>query len=267
MKYSIRHIITLLAAVLCSACVHEQDMPVAPLQGTFSLGLSTDLAVEVETRAAVQLTSDEAADYLVTLWDNGMAVWTQKRFADVTPADCTQPLNGEYTVTAENLTEADAERTNAGWGSRRYAGTSEAFTLVANQTTHVAVPCSMTNAGLTVVFEKSFTDFFTDYAVTTDDRRALKFSSEDAPSDGVYPTAFYNIPDGGASLSLDVIITAAAGWDGTTRLTRTLTLQPGRIIRLHIYKGIPEPVTGTMGVFITYDETFDEGTTEEVELE
>ena len=49
-------------------------------------------------------------------------------------------------------------------------------------------------------------------------------------------------------------------------IDRTLTLQQGRVYRLHIRKGESEPL-GTMGISITYDSAFDEGTTEDIELD
>ena len=265
-----------LLPILLTACFNEMPTPV-PAQGSFTIGLATDsMSVEVDTRAARQLTDAEASDFLVTLTDANDTVWQQKRFADITQADRTQPLGEGYIVNAENVIATDAENMNNGWGTRRYAGASEAFSVIANTTTHVTVPCSMANAGLCVSFDDSFTSFFSDYAVTTDDYRAMKFNADNAaPTEVTTPASFpattaiayYNVDPSTATATVPLIISAAAGWDGTVRLTRTLTLRKGSITRLSVRLNSPEPTEGNISLFtITYDDTFTEGEATEVVL-
>ena len=252
-------LLPLLAVLLFATCISEYDGPWATVQGTFSLELAADgLELEVETRAPRNLTDAEAAAYLVSLTQDESIVWQQKAFSTITQADRTQPLGGGYIVSAENVTANDAESANDGWGCLRYAGQSETFSIVSGQITHVTVPCRMANAGLNVIFDKSFTDYFTDYAVTTDDLRALKFNTNGY-------TAYYNTGSTG-SHPLNIIISASAGWDGTVRLNRTLTLQAGKIIRLYVKLNSTEPTEGNISLSVTYDDGFDEGTNAEIIL-
>lgn len=251
---------SLFATLLLTACIGDFDTPKVAQQGYFAIELETDsLVEEVETRAARELTYEEAKKYLVTLTQGEEVVWTHKKFEEITQADRTQPLGENYVVMAEDITEEEAESANDGWGCRRYAGLSETFSVVSKQTTFVTVPCRMANAGLSVVFDESFTSYFSDYAVTTDDLRALKFNANGR-------IAYYNT-DANGRHNLDIAISASAGWDGTVRLRRSLTLQRGKIIRLKVKLNSPEPTEGNISLSITYDDGLTEGATTEIILE
>ena len=250
-----------LLPLLLTSCISDFDGPPSSRQGLFSIDLSADsLVAEVETRAPRNLTTDEAANYLVTLSQEGTTLWEHKVFSTITVADRTQPLGNGYVVLAENVTAEDAESTNDGWGCQRFAGESEAFAVTSGQTTYVTVPCRMANAGLSVVFDESFTNYFSEYAVTTDDLRALKFNADNQG------TAYYNT-DASGNHTLAIGITASAGWDGTVRLRRTLTLKAGKIIRLHVKLNSDEPTEGNITLSITYDDSFEETDGEEIILE
>lgn len=251
---------SLFATLLLTACIGDFDTPKVAQQGYFAIELETDsLVEEVETRAARELTYEEAKKYLVTLTQGEEVVWTHKKFEEITQADRTQPLGENYVVMAEDITEEEAESANDGWGCQRYAGLSETFSVVSKQTTFVTVPCRMANAGLSVVFDESFTSYFSDYAVTTDDLRALKFNTNGR-------IAYYNT-DANGRHNLDIAISASAGWDGTVRLRRSLTLQRGKIIRLKVKLNSPEPTEGNITLSISYDDEFTEGTNTEIFLE
>ena len=265
MKHRLLHIIPLLlSVVLLAACLSESEGPTGLHRGSFVLSLSADsLSVEVTTRAARQLTDQEAADYCVTLTHGDETLWEQKVYSQITEADRTQPVGTGYKVSAENCTAAEAETDNSGWGRKRIWGESEPFEIKVSATpTLVTVPCQMVNAGLCVVFDASFTSRFPEYAVTTGDLRALKF---DAARGAVFDSqnrlqqgtiAYYNIGESG-NRDIPLVISASAGWDGTVRLTRTLTLQAGRTYRVKVRLGEPEPETGNIaGITITYDDVF-----------
>ena len=254
---------TVLCGMLLAACLSETQAPRGG-QGTFSLGLTTNgLTAEIVTRAPRPLTLSEASVYMVTLTDADETLWQHKVFADITLADRTQPLGEGYVVMAENITSDIAESGNNGWGERRYAGSSAPFAIVNGQNTHVTVTCAMANAGLCVTFDDSFTSYFTDYAVTTNDVRTLKFNADNAET----AMAYYNT-EPATTIDVPIIISASAGWDGTVRLTRNLTLQKGKITRLAVKLNSPEPTEGNISVFaITYDDFMEEGTTEEITLE
>ena len=273
MKLRLFHIIPALAAVLLAACISEMDTPAALQQGTFSIELAADsLTVEVETRAPRELTDAEAAGYLVTLQQNGTAIWERKAFNTITQADRTQASGDGYVVTAEDITADEAEADNGGWGTKRNAGSSEVFSITPNHTAHITVPCAMANAGLCVSFDESFTNYFSEYAVTTDDLRSLKFNATNAAQFDTNnhltsgSIAYYNT-DANRQHNVDILITAAAGWDGTLRLIRTVTLHTGKITRLLVKLNSGEPTEGNISILlITYDD-FEETAGEEIILE
>ncbi len=270
MNLKIRHIIPLLTAWLLTACVSDAVQPVAG-HGSFTLGLASEgLTAEVVTRTPRELSPSEAADYTIILTEGDETVWTM-RYADITLADRTQPLGSGYRVTAENCTTTEAEAANNGWGRRRNAGTSDPFAIVSGATTPVQVGCSMANAGLCVIFDKSFTDYFPEYAVTTDDLRNLKFNADNAAEFDANrqltrgTIAYYNTGDEGTHV-VSVIISASAGWDGMVHLTRSLTLQRGKITRLRVRLTGSEPLEGNIDLAIS-TEDFTEGGSEEVIVE
>ena len=264
----------MMMAPLHVACISEMESPVPSRQGTFAIALESDsLKVEIETRAARELTSTEASAYLVTLTQGDEMIWEQKKFADITLADRTQRLGEGYVVMAENITPEEAENSNKGWGARRNAGSSDPFAIESNKITQVTVPCKMANAGFCVTFDESFTDFFSDFAVTTDDLRGLKFNYSNG-----YPmntstnnhqgaVAYYNTDATTGTHELPLLISASAGWEGTVRLNRTLTLQAGKITRLKVKYNSPELTEGNIILSISYDDSFEDVGGEEIILE
>ena len=270
MSFKIQHIIPLIAACLLTACSSDIADPKSRL-GEFSFALAQDgLVEEVQTRASRELTATEAADYTITLTDMDGTVWT-RQYSQITEADRTQPLGDGYLLSAEDCTAEEAETSNEGWGCHRIAGISDPFSIVKNQTTPVTVNCGMANAGLCVIFDKSFTDFFTEYAVTTDDTRALKFNATNGAvfDDQNHLTsgtiAYYNVEADGTH-DVSVIISASAGWDGMVRLNRTLTLQRGKVSSLRVRLNGSEPEEGNIGLSIT-TASFEELSPEEIVLE
>lgn len=266
MAQTFKHIIPCLLALLLVSCVSELDLPQnTEGQGMFALSLSASgLKTEVETRADEdswqELTSTEAASYLITLIKDSKTLWGPKVFSSINQTDCTQPVGQGYVVSAENCTTAEAESANNGWGQRRYYGKSSSFSITKDETTDVRINCHIANAGLSVQFDESFTTYFTlGYSVTTDDSRGLRFDENTTDND----VAYYNIPEE-STRTVHLLVNASAGWDGILHLEHDLVMQPGRIYRLQVRKGTVE--TGTMGVTIT-TEDFVEGESEEVIVE
>lgn len=266
MTQTFKHIIPCFLALLLVSCVSEFDLPkVADEQGMFALSLTAaGQGNNGETRADdeswQELTSTEAASYLITLTKDSKTLWGPKVFSSITQTDCTQPVGAGYAISAESCTATEAESANKGWGQRRYYGKSSSFSITKNDITKVRVNCHIANAGLCVLFDESFTSYFTlGYSVTTDDGRALRF--DETTADNV---AYYNIPDGATQHTVRLLVNASAGWDGILHMERDLVMQPGRIYRLQVRKGAVE--TGTMGVTIT-TEDFMEGESEEVIVE
>ena len=270
MYFNKNHIIPFIAACLLAACSSDEVSSNFGL-GEFSFALAQDnLVEEVQTRAARELTAAEAADYSITLTDADGTLWT-RQYSEITEADRTQPLGDGYLLSAEDCTVEEAETLNDGWGCKRIAGTSDFFSIVQDQTTPVTINCGMANAGLCVVFDKSFTDFFSEYAVTTDDTRGLKFNATNGAEFDTQnhltsgTIAYYNVEADGTH-DVAVIISASAGWDGTVRLNRTLTLQRGKVSSLRVRLNGSEPEEGNIGLSIT-TASFEELNPEEIVLE
>lgn len=242
--------------LLMVSCVSEIDLPQnTEGQGMFALSLAAaGQGNNVETRADDEswqkLTPTEAASYKITLIKDSETIWGPKLLSSVTTSDCTQPVGTGYSVSAESCTATEAESANGGWGQRRYYGKSSSFSITKNDTTKVRVNCHIANAGLCVLFDESFTSYFTlGYSVTTDDGRALRF--DETTADNV---AYYNIPDG-ATHTVHLFINASAGWDGILNIEKNLTLKAGTITRLNVKLNTEDP-TGNVGITITIDTEF-----------
>lgn len=264
MRYTFRHIIPCFLILLLVGCVSENDWPINSLrQGSFSLNMViSGLNAEVETRADGvvfrALTSDEAANYMVTLSHDGEPIWAQKVFSQITLPERTQSVGKGYMVSAMSCAEEDIETANKGWGQPLYVGKSDPFEVKSKETTQVQVNCRLQNAGFCVVFDKTFTDRFpTTYAVTTNDARDLTFNySNEAVFTGKTfnkgQIAYYKVGTDG-TVNVPLLITGADGWD-RVRLERFITLEAGKIFRLIIRLGETD---GQMGVIITYDDEFE----------
>lgn len=250
----------LLAATMLGACTSDSDTMGGVQKGTGSFALQVkpaDIDVEVTSRAP----ENSTADYLITLNDEDETIWSKRIFSSLTHADCTQPIGSGYVLSAESCSEEEAESSNDGWGKRRYTGSSTPFTLKKDETTEVAIECAMSNAGFCVIFDKSFTDLFSTYSVTTDDARFLRFNGDNEAhlnAEGKVVSgsiAYYNTTEDNTHL-LHVIISGSAGFDGTARVTKSITLQSGKITRLTVKVGNdPEEQKGYISdLIITYDD-------------
>ena len=252
----------LAATALLASCMDEQEPFNTPSgEGTFALSLNRgDIIVNAETRAALSAT--DAANYNIMVYQNDYELWSQKKkYSALTGSDYILGVGTGYSVFAESCTEEDAETSNNGWGSRRFAGRSESFAIEPSKQTEVTVNCTATNGGLCVVFDKSFTDEFGKYEVNTTDVRHLTFNSENkATFDSTTKkrtggaVAYYNMPP---TDELDVELEVVAR--GAKTVTKTVTLKTGKIIRFTVYGPNAGTGDGTGGIdiIIDYDDDFD----------
>ena len=249
-----------LCIMFCVGCVNEEgllkdgDTPT----GSFSCLLNaTEPQISVHTRAT--LSDEEAANYTVTLTQNNNILVGPKKYNLFTEGEHHQKVGSYYKLSAESCTLDEAE---TGYGVARYIGTSEAFEIKKNENTEVTIPCSITNAGLCVIFDDSFTRLFTTtYTVKTDDTRSLKFTQENASSyndKGEFvpgQIAYYNVESNGEK-TVDVQINAL-GDKGKGQASTTVTLKRGYIKRLTVNSTPSPDETGTIGgLTITIDEEF-----------
>lgn len=248
-----------LCIICCVSCVNEEgllkdgDTPT----GSFSCLLNaTEPQISVHTRAT--LSDEEAANYTVTLTQNNNILVGPKKYNLFTESEHHQKVGSYYKLSAESCTLDEAE---TGYGVARYIGTSETFEIKKNENTEVTIPCTITNAGLCVVFDDSFTRLFTTYTVKTDDMRGLEFTQENASSynnKGEFvpgQVAYYNVGNNGGK-NVDVQINAL-GDKGKGQTRTTVTLKRGYIKRLTVNSTPSPDETGTIGgLTITIDEEF-----------
>lgn len=151
------------ALLFASCSVKEMDLPLNPAapadeeeqMGNFELTLTG----ERQTRSTTTTISKEQADnFLITIY-KGSDVYRETTLLK----DMNTRLSAGYgyTIYAESCGEATAESSNDGWGERRYTGLSAPFAVKAGQTTPVSVNCSVANAGIEIIFDKTVSTYFT----------------------------------------------------------------------------------------------------------
>lgn len=174
-------------ALLLAACsVGEMDLPTTPVEnaspvvsadeeeqmGSFELTLTG----ERKTRATTTTISKEQADnFLVTIY-KGSDVYRETSLLKNMNKRISAGYG--YSIFAESCSEATAESSNDGWGERRYSGTSPQFAVKAGETTPVSINCSVANAGVEVVFDKTVSTYFTGgfYVSITEGSRYIEFN-------------------------------------------------------------------------------------------
>lgn len=175
------YILTLLL-LLSSCAISEVDMP-RPSEPeaveTDSLGsFELTLTGARQTRATqTSITKEQADNFLITIYKGDDLYRATALLKDVNK---NLSAGYGYTIQAENCTADDAESQPTIWGQRRYSGVSAPFAIKAGQTTAVGVSCSVANAGVEVVFDKTVSDFFSQgYSVSiTEGSRTITFDAE-----------------------------------------------------------------------------------------
>lgn len=256
MKISV-YILLMISLVACSGeNILDDGRQEGSDVGRFELSLSGGAS----TRAVTSVVSKEEADnFLITIYKGADVFRETSVLKDM---DTRLPAGLGYSLTAENCSAAVAESSNGGWGQRHYKGQSDAFVIKPGETTRVSVSCPVVNAGLCVVFDDSFTNYYTtSYKVTTDDARALVFDKTNQAVEGADgelvsgSIAYYNT-DGEGLCSVDVVIAGQAGSDEPEVKSSRLTLKRGKITRLTVRKTDIPGDTGEISINISYDDTF-----------
>lgn len=155
-----RKYLIILYTILLASC-NEKDFNFPMPSGEEEMGsFELTLTGNRQTRSTTTTISKEQADnFLVTVY-KGSDVY---RATDLLKNINTKLSAGYgYVIQAESCSETTAESSNDGWGERRYVGVSAPFSVKAGQTTPVSVNCTVANAGVEVVFDKTVSTFFTD---------------------------------------------------------------------------------------------------------
>jgi len=138
---------------------------------------------------------------------------------------------------------------NEGWGAKRFAGLSKNFGIQSGKTTKVGVACGVANAAVAVNMGNDVEGCTVTLTCGT---RTLSTSSS--------RTAYFNVAQGEA-LQVQMKVEK----DGQTVAEKTLELETAKVKDINVKPSEPTD-TGTIGLSITYDDTFQTVRTE-IEIE
>ncbi len=159
MKKFLFLIIASLVAFSCQEEVSEEQ----PF-GTIRVRMTNVPVVEVVSRAI------NVDDFKVYIICNNI-VYSEFLCKDL--PETISVRQGEYTVMAENISEAESLNEPTPWGQLRYTGSDTKW--VARQTeTQFDIVCRVANSAVTVMYDASLNAFYNDYNVvlyTTEDRK------------------------------------------------------------------------------------------------
>lgn len=138
-----------LASLMLLSCSKDSIWN-AQEQGQLSVNVEQGASVFVETKAAVN-----TGDFNLKIFKNGGKVEYNGKVSAFT-SPMTLPT-GTYTVSAENITEAEALTDR---GAQRLADTQENVTVNANKTTNITLNCVMVNSKVSFAFDETFKSAF-----------------------------------------------------------------------------------------------------------
>lgn len=232
--------LVLILALLLAAC-NSQDWPFTPhREGEGSIAVSLQGS---QTRATTSLITKEEADlFLVTLYKGEDLITQQTMLGHL--GSMTFPAGYGYSLFVESITEQDAVTLNEGWGAKRYTGHSQSFGIQAGQTTKVGVGCSVANAAVAIHIDSSAEGCVV--TLKTSDGRTLTTTESRVAYVNVTPEEKPNV-------------TVTIEKDGEIVTEKTLEdLDAAQIKDINI----KESNEGTMGLHITYDDSFETVETE-----
>lgn len=240
-KTSLRGMVLSIALSLILAACTTQDWPYSPhREGVGSIAVTLEGS---QTRATTSVITKEEADlFLVTLYKGEDLIAQQKMLGHL--GSLTFPAGYGYSLFVESITEQDALTLNEGWGAKRYTGQSKSFGIQAGQTTKVAVGCSVANAAVAVNIDSSAQGCVV--TLKTSDGRTLTTTES--------RVAYVNVT---IEEKPDVTITIEK--DGEVVKETTLeNLEASQVKDINI----KENTEGTLGLQVTYDDSFETVQTE-----
>jgi len=250
LRYKAIGALLLLCLGLCVMSVtgcNERDVRLTPSDGGSG---SVSVTLQGGTRAlssTTTITKEEAELFLVTLYKGEDLVSSQVLLGKL--GTLTFPAGYGYRVFVENIDEDDAETMNEGWGAKRFAGLSKNFGIQSGKTTKVGVACGVANAAVAVNMGNDVEGCTVTLTCGT---RTLSTSSS--------RTAYFNVAQGEA-LQVQMKVEK----DGQTVAEKTLELETAKVKDINVKPSEPTD-TGTIGLSITYDDTFQTVRTE-IEIE
>lgn len=186
--------------------------------GAISLALSSDKEVVVSTKA-----DTDCSGFLVDI--NGETYlgesYASERFvySELEGKEVLIPY-GTYLVSAQNCIEDVAE---TGFGCARYFGVSEQVEVFSQTTAKVSLECTMVNGKVTMTFDDSFLEDFSDVTVDIKASRTVSMTSAQA-NDG--QEVYFNVPAEGTRLVYTVYGTIAKGTESEKRVSYSNAASP-----------------------------------------
>ena len=204
------------ALLLASAC---NKAVMTPLQmGAISLALSSDKEVVVSTKA-----DTDCSGFLVDIYGEtylGQAYASEQFvYSELAGKDIVIPY-GSYHVSAQNCLEDAAE---AGFGCARYYGVSDQVDVYSQTPANVSVECSMVNGKVTMTFDESFLEDFSDVTVDIKASRTVSMTSDQANAG---QEVYFNVEAAGAELVYTVYGTLAKGTESEKRVCYSNAASP-----------------------------------------
>ena len=236
------HILSALAMVaLCGAC--SSELPVENQEGYGKV----EFFVQSNDSRAVDKTYN-VDDFQVSVKQGETVALKPQAYSQVKEGVLLKVGTG-YQAYAESCSETEAESMNDGWGCVRYYGTSAPFSVVANGSQNVTLPCAIVNAAVSIQVDEEVAT--SGYALTLqandNSSRTLTFNTTTAGK-----TAYFNVSD-----SRTIQYTLKIGDYSTSQ---SFVIQPKHTYTLDVHKQTNEEITVSIGV--TVDDTVDEDTTE-----
>ena len=240
-KTSLRGMVLSIALSLILAACTTQDWPYSPhREGVGSIAVTLQGS---QTRATTSvITKEEADHFLVTLYKGEDLIAQQTMLGHL--GSLTFPAGYGYQLSVESITEQDALTLNEGWGAKRYTGQSKSFGIHAGQTTQVPVGCTVANAAIAVNIDTSAEGCVV--TLTTSDGRTLTTTES--------RVAYVNV-----TIEEKPAVTVTIEKDGEVVQETTLeNLDASQVKDINI----KENTEGTLGLQVTYDDSFETVQTE-----
>lgn len=235
------HILSALAMVaLCGAC--SSELPVENQEGYGKV----EFSVQSGDSRAVD-TSYSVDDFQVSVKQGETVALKTQAYSQVRGGVLLKVGTG-YQAYAESCSEAEAESVNSGWGCIRYYGTSASFSVVANGSQNVTLPCAIVNAAVSIQVDEEVAA--SGYALTLqandNSSRTLTFNTTTAGK-----TAYFNV-SGSRTIQYTLKI-------GDYSTSQSFVIQPKHTYTLDVHKQTDTEIT--VSVSVTVDNTIEEDTT------
>ncbi len=171
--------------VILASC--QEKLITRQADGAISVNVENSPVVEAVTKAGETVPTDDFNVYI-----SSDAATFSYVYKDMPPV-VTVPT-GTYTVSADNVTEAQSLSRPDSWGQVRYAGATAAKEVKAGTTTEYSLTCTMANTAVSVVFGENIDKHFDNYTVTAYTVESRKLVYDTVNTAGESPAVGYFTP-------------------------------------------------------------------------